>query len=59
MLSLEMLFVLIISLLWPNLLPSFVGSKKSLQVPHSSKPIFIASFNTLDLLYFAVVSISS
>lgn len=42
-----------------NLLPSFVQSRKSLQVPRDGKPILLAPLSPLDVLCFATVSLSS
>lgn len=47
------------SLLWPNLLLSFVSSRKSLQVLQDNKLVVIALFGILDILCFMEVSLST
>lgn len=44
---------------WPNLLPSFVGSRKSFFVPRDGKLFLIGPLGMLDLLCFPAVSMSS
>lgn len=51
----KVLFTWLTSLLWPNFLPSFVGSRRS----HSNKPNFIAAQHAGHPLCFVVVIISS
>lgn len=45
------------SLLWPALLSSFNGSRKTFQIPRDDQPIFIALLGILDLLYFVLISL--
>lgn len=47
------------SLLWSNILPLFVCSRKLLQVSRRGKPTLIATFGTLDPLRFPTVNLSS